>query len=685
MSDMLVEIFCEEIPPLLQRKAALDFEGLFSEILREKGLPFHRLSADVTPRRLVLMGEGIAPESEGRVEERRGPRRDAPEKAILGFLGALGVAREACRVVEDKKGAYYVADIVHPPRLAVDILAEAIGESIVRLTWPKSMVWGREKLRWTRPIRKILALLDGDIIPFSLAGLKAGRTTFGHRFLSQGPLEISDPTSYGETLLGARVVRSLDERMALISKQCQRLSQERGVIFLDDPLLVEENAGLTEWPVVLVGGFRETFLSLPEDVLITSLKRHQRCFTLRKPEGGLSASYLLVSNLEARDGGKTIVEGHDRVVEARLCDAAFFWEQDCGQSFPVWSEKLEKMMFHKGLGTQGDRVRRLSFLAGRLAKGCGAEEEACAQAGLLSKGDLASAMVGEFPELQGVMGGHYARALGMGALIADGLCEHYLPEGPSDSIPVSPVGRALSLADKLDRLVGFWGIGEKPSGSRDPYGLRRAALGVIRTVAEGERPFSLRWLLEESQKTWQTVCPDCRLTEDLESLETFLKDRLEQYAKDLGFLGRAHRVVFAPMARAESLPFLLALSRGLSTFLETPEGERFLEILRRALSILRIEETKDQCLYGGEIEEDDLEVDAERTLYAALARVEPLVRQALEKHEFSEAFSLFLRLYPDIDNFFKDVMVNSPDLKVRKNRLALLGNFRKIAFFFGYF
>ncbi|MCB1378212.1 MAG: glycine--tRNA ligase subunit beta, partial [Alphaproteobacteria bacterium] len=496
MPELLIELFSEEIPARMQQKAAEDLRTLITNALVDAGLTYEGAQAHGGARRIVLSVEGLNAKAADVAEERKGPRVDAPQPAIDGFLKSTGLSLHELKVQDDKKGQFYVAVIRKAGRAATDIIAEAVPEAIRKFPWAKSMRWGAGTLRWVRPLHSIVCTFDGEVVPFTVDGIASGNITRGHRFMGEQAIAVRRFEDYAEKLNKNFVIVDAHARIETIRTEARNLAFAQGLELIEDEGLLKEVAGLVEWPVVLMGSFDESFLAVPPEVIATSIRTHQKCFALRDAKTGkLANRYLLVSNMIARDGGKTIIAGNNKVIAARLSDARFFWDQDRKLKLEGWAKKLDAITFHAKLGSQGERVTRIEALAGEIAKTIGADVGKAKLAARLAKADLVTGMVGEFPELQGLMGRYYALEEGIDAEVADAIRDHYKPVGPSDSIPVSKIGQAVALADKLDTLVGFWAIDEKPTGSKDPYALRRATLGVVKVVIERELRLNLESLL----------------------------------------------------------------------------------------------------------------------------------------------------------------------------------------------
>ena len=656
MPELLLELFSEEIPARLQQKAAEDLKSLVTNALVEAGLTYEGAQAHAGPRRLVLSVEGLDAKAKDVAEERKGPRVDAPQAALDGFLKSTGLKLEELKRQDDKKGAFYVAVIRKPGRSAPDVIATIVPDIVRKFPWGKPMRWGAGTLRWVRPLQSILCTFDGEVVPFEIDGIKSGKTTKGHRFLSEGALEARRFEDYALKLHKAHVIVDAAARAETIRAEAKNLAFAQGLEMIDDEGLLKETAGLAEWPVVLMGAFDERFLSVPPEVIITTIKNNQKCFCLRDGKTGqLANKYLLVSNMVARDGGRQIIAGNNKVIAARLSDAKFFWDQDRKTKLEDLLPKLDSITFHAKLGSQGERVKRVEALAGDIAKTIGADVKKAKLAARLAKADLVTGMVGEFPELQGLMGRYYALDQDIDAEVADAIRDHYKPQGPSDSIPVSKVGQAVALADKLDTLVGFWSIDEKPTGSKDPYALRRAALGVIRILVDKQ----LR----------------LKLSHGGDDLLAFFADRLKVYLKDQG---ARHDLIDAVFALGGQDDLLMVVKRveALSKFLETDDGKNLLAGVKRASNILRIEEKKDGRAHDGLPNSQLLIQGEERDLARAVAAAEANARKAVHEEDFEAAMRALAKLRAPVDAFFGKVTVNADDPSFRDNRLKLLNRIR---------
>ena len=657
MPELLIELFSEEIPARMQQKAADDLRQMVTNALVEAGLTYEGAQSHGGARRIVLSVEGLDAKAADVNEERKGPRVDAPQPAIDGFLKSTGLSLAQLKVQDDKKGQFYMAVIRRAGRAATEIIAEIVPDTIRKFPWPKSMRWGSGSLRWVRPLHSIICTFDGEVVPFEIEGIRSGNVTRGHRFMGAQTIEVRRFEDYALKLAKEFVVVDAHTRIETIRAEARNLAFAQGLELIEDEALLKETAGLVEWPVVLMGSFDDSFLSVPPEVIATSLRTHQKCFALRNASSGrLANRYLLVSNLVAKDGGKTIIAGNNKVIAARLSDAKFFWDQDRKVKLADWAKKLDAITFHAKLGSQGERVARIEKLAGEIAQVIGADVTQARQAARLAKADLVTGMVGEFPELQGLMGRYYALDQGVDGDVADAIRDHYKPVGPTDTIPVSKIGQAVALADKLDTLVGFWSIDEKPTGSKDPYALRRAALGVIRII------------LDKGLRLGLAFCG--------EDLLGFFADRLKVYLKEQGKRHDLIDAVFA-LGGQDDLVIIVRRVEALSIFLETDDGRNLLAGVKRALNILRIEEKKDGLTYDGDVNIAQLIKGEEKALHTAITQAVGQVRRALRDEDFEAAMAAIAKLRAPVDAFFEHVTVNDKDATFRENRLRLLNHIRQ--------
>lgn len=669
MAELLLEFFSEEIPARMQARARADLARLLGDNLKDAGLDFEEIKTFATPRRITAVVEGLPKRSPDVSEERKGPRVGAPDKAIQGFLKSAGLKSvDEAETREDKKGSYYVAVIEKPGRDTADVIAEIVPEVVRTFPWPKAMRWGAGKLRWVRPLHSILCVLGGKVVDFDVDGIASGNTTRGHRFMAPKEFAVKNFADYEAKLRKAYVILDSDERAAKILDSARARVGEHGFTLVEDGGLLAENAGLTEWPVPLLGAFDEEFLSVPPEVLATSMKSHQKCFSVAKGDD-LANRFVLVANLEADDGGTSITQGNERVIAARLSDAKFFFDQDLKVSLETRVPQLKDITFHEKLGTQYERVQRLFHLARELAPIVGADPDDAERAGILCKADLVSDMVGEFPELQGIMGRYYALDQGERPAVANAIADHYKPVGPMDDVPTEPVSIALALADKLDTLVGFWAIDEKPTGSKDPYALRRAALGVIRIVLENDVRLPL--LMQIQAQLPSDVASN---EETARNLLDFFADRLKIYLRDQG---ARHDLVDAVFALGgDDLLMIVRRVEALGRFLDTDDGTHLLAGTKRAANILRIEEKKDKKIYDDAPDPALLEAAEEKALAKAVDEVEKAAAKAVQDEDFEAAMTAMAKLRAPVDAFFDAVTVNADDPKLRENRLRLLNRIR---------
>ncbi len=727
MPDLLIELFSEEIPARMQTRAGDDLKKRITDGLVEAGLTYAGAAALTTPRRLTLAVEGLLGESPTVREERKGPKVGAPDKAIDGFLRGAGLTRDQLEERETPKGAVYFATIEKAGRPAADIVAEVLEDTIRNFPWPKSMRWGSGPLRWVRPLHSILCILSDEagaqVVPLEVEGIASGNTTEGHRFMAPGRFSVTSFEDYAAQLKRACVVLSPGERAEHIWNDAQNMAFAAGLEVVEDKGLLAEVAGLVEWPVVLMGQIDDEFLDLPPEVLQTSMKEHQKFFSVKNPKTGRIERFITVANRETADNGATILAGNQKVLSARLADAKFFWENDlrvAKSDITQWTRALENVTFHNKLGTQAERIDRIAALARELAPVTGADADQAEKAARLAKADLSSEMVYEFPELQGLMGRYYVEAAGEDAAVAAVAQEHYSPMGPSDDVPTAPLSVTVALADKLDTLTGFWAIDEKPTGSKDPFALRRAALGVIRLVLINELRLSLGetvfWRLartlvdrqhsEEltaSEKVAaQIISRDPELARQFRNKEferrndeyrkgdsiavsghaatdllSFFHDRLKVFLRDEGI---RHDIIDACIAMEgnDDINLLVKRARALNAVIATEDGENLVQGFKRANNILTQAEEKDgvEYSYGADIK--FAETDSERALFGALDEAKAKIDPALQAEDFPGAMAAMAALRGPVDAFFEDVQVNTDNDILRRNRLNLLSQIRQV-------
>jgi glycyl-tRNA synthetase beta chain len=677
MAELLIELLSEEIPARMQAQASADFERALTDRLKEAQLPPSSVESLVTPRRLVLIADGL-PESQPDLrEERRGPRVGAPDQAIQGFLRANGLASlDQCEKRKADKGEFWYAIVERKGRATAEVLPELIEAAALALAWPKSMRWGADNLRWVRPMSSVLGLFGGKTLRGSLLGLPYTSTTVGHRFHSPGAITVSSSADYRARLAAAHVVLDPAERRRIVLEGMRARAAEAGLAVKDDPGLLAEVTGLVEFPVVLMGRIDDRFMELPHEVLITAMRTHQKYFALFGADGRMAPRFIVVANIEAPDGGKQIVAGNERVLRARLSDAKFFWDLDRKTRLEDRVPALDDLIFHAKLGTIGQKTKRLQVLAAELAAfvpGC--DRDLARSAALLAKADLKSGMVGEFPELQGIMGRYYALGEGEKPEVADAIADHYAPAGPADRCPIKPVSVAVALADKLDTLFWFFAIEEKPTGSRDPYALRRAALGVIRLILENGLRLPLRRAFDLASRGKAVELDEGRRDAAVAELIEFFADRLKVHLRDKGVRHDLVSAVFS-LSGEDDLVRLMARVEALGSFLGTDDGKNLLTAYNRAANIVRIEEKKDKASYDGLVDLAALAEADEVSLGKRLSAVGTEAGTFLEKENFVAAMGLLATLRGPIDAFFDNVTVNASDAKLRANRLRLLSQIR---------
>ncbi|RXG87020.1 glycine--tRNA ligase subunit beta [Bradyrhizobium zhanjiangense] len=685
MPELLLELFSEEIPARMQAKAGDDLRRLVTDKLVAEGLVYEGAKAFATPRRLALTVHGIPARQPDLKTERRGPKVGGPDAAVQGFLKATGLkSLDEAKIQRDPKGDFYIALIEKTGRDAIDVLAEILPVIIRTFPWPKSMRWGARSakpgsLNWVRPLHAITATFgleteEPDVVKFSVDGIEAGQTTYGHRFLAPSAISVRRFEDYEAKLLNAKVVLDPDRRKDAILTDAKQLAFAQGFELVEDQNLLDEVAGLVEWPVVLMGSFEQEFLKTPDEVIRATIRNNQKCFVVRDPKTGkLANKFILVANIEATDGGKTIIGGNERVIRARLSDAKFFYETDLKTKLEDRLPKFEQIVFHEKLGTQAERIKRIERLAAEIAPLVGADVAKAMRAAHLAKADLLTEVVGEFPEVQGLMGKYYALAQGEDASVAAACEEHYKPQGPADRVPTDSVSVAVALADKIDTLVGFWVIDEKPTGSKDPYALRRAALGVIRLIAENALRLSLMEVAASALAGLSVKPADAqKLPSDLLA---FFADRLKVQLREQGARHDLVDAVFA-LGGQDDLLMIVRRVEALGKFLDSDDGKNLLAGTKRAGNILSIEEKKDKRTFDGAPDAALYSLIEEKALAKAIGEVKAEASAAVAKEDFAAAMSAMAKLRPPVDAFFDKVRVNDDDAKVRENRLKLLNEIR---------
>ncbi len=692
MPDLLLELFSEEIPARMQARAAEDLRKLVTDRLVDAGLVYEGAKAFVTPRRLTLAVQGVPVRQPDVKEEKKGPRVGAPAGAIEGFVRAAGLTSiDEATVRPDKTGDFYVAVIEKPGRPAIEVIGRIVPEVVRTFPWPKSMRWGARSaepgaLGWVRPLHSIVATFgpeteEPDIVAFAVDGIAAGDETRGHRFMAPQPFKVRRLEDYAAKLEKAKVVLDPERRRQIILADAKNLAFAQGYELIEDAGLLAEVAGLVEWPVALMGSFDEAFLAIPNEVIRATIRNNQKCFVLRDPKTAkLAPKFILVANIEAEDGGKEIVAGNERVIRARLSDAKFFYETDLKTRLEDRLAKFADIVFHEKLGTQAERIARIERLAAELAPLVAADVEKVRRAARLAKADLLTEVVGEFPELQGLTGKYYAVAQGEDAAVAAASEEHYKPLGPNDRVPADPVSVAVALADKIDTLVGFWAIDEKPTGSKDPYALRRAALGVIRIALAGKHDLVPRSLLEMHIKRIRPGLSDVEIANVGDSFKDFFQERLKVQLRDEG---ARHDLVDAVLhlgGREAGIVSIVRRVEALGKFLDTEDGKNLLAGYKRATNIIRIEEKKDGREYVERPDPSLYRQDEERALSQAIDAARNEASAAVASEGFEAAMRAMAKLRPHVDAFFDKVTVNVADCadkeKLRENRLKLLNEIR---------
>ena len=667
MAELLLELRSEEVPARMQRRAAEDLERAMAKALADNDMAHGAIQTFVTPRRVGLAVADVPTAQPDQRIERRGPRVDAPEKAVAGFLGSVGLTREQCEVRGESKGDFLWAVVDKRGRPAREVLAEIVAEIVGGFRWPKSMRDGRGGgFRWVRPLQSILAVFDGAPLDGQVHGIAFGDVTVGHRFLAPGEVRAGSFADYEQRLRDGFVMIHRNERRQTILEDANRVVAGLGLRLKDDPALIDEIAGLVEWPVVYSGSMDEAFLDVPAEILTTAMRTHQKYLAATQADGKLAPCFVFVANVRSDDGGAAIIDGNQRVLRARLSDAKFFWDQDRRHSLESRVPRLADVVFHAKLGTVGDKTARVADLAAQLcAYVDGADAAAVQRAARLAKADLVSDVVGEFPELQGVMGRYFAIEDGEDAAVAVAIGEHYAPQGPGDTVPTAPVSVAVALADKIDTLAGFWCIDEKPTGSKDPFALRRAALGVIRIVADNGLRVPLLTMFAAAAKT-QPVAGDVAA-----DLLGFLVDRLKVHLHEDG-VPHDHVAAVFGAGGDDDLVRMTARVAALGAFLASEDGENLLTAYRRAANIVRAEEKKDGVRFAGDDYDGAMAAGDEATLWQALADAEGKTGELMAAEDFGGAMAALATLRGPVDRFFDAVTVNADDAAVRVNRLRLL-------------
>ena len=678
MPELILELLSEEIPARMQARAARELEKQINARLLEAGFMPEGVKAFAGPRRLTVVATGLPARQPDRREEKKGPRVGAPEQAVAGFLKSAGLASvDDCEQREDKKGAYYVAVAERKGRETAVLAGEFIPEIVRGFSWPKSMRWGAGELKWVRPLKSILCAFDNEIVPFEVGGVRSGDATRGHRFMANEEIRVRNFEKYAAALQSAKVMLDADARADLIDREARTLCEAQGLELIEDKSLLAEVAGLAEWPVVMIGAFDEKFLTLPDEVLMASMRGHQKYFSVRDPKtGALASRFVFVANIEAPDGGAALRAGYERVLTARLSDAWYLYHQDLKTPLDARIAGLDKVTFFEGLGSVGDKARRVAALAREIAPAAGADPDTAERAAALAKADLVTGMVYEFPELQGAMGRYYALAQDEAEDVANAVRDHYRPAGQGDDIPAAPASIAVALADKIDTLTAFWAIDKKPTGSSDPFALRRAALGVIAITLENSLRQDLFHVFMPNFKRLETLDHDS-VSDHLRngsSLVAFFHDRLKVHLREEG---HAHDHVDAVLIDREGQPhddLVLIVRRlgALESFLKSDDGANLVAAYRRAANILKAEEKKGDLPTAADVAEARLAEPAEKALFAALQEAEADARKAVAAEDFEGAMAALSALRAPLDAFFENVTVNTEDPNVRANRLALL-------------
>jgi glycyl-tRNA synthetase beta chain len=669
MPELLLELFSEEIPARMQLGAAEQLRTKAEEALKANGFKFDKLQTYVTPRRLVLVADGIPAKQEDVSIEHKGPRTDAAPAALEGFLKKTGLKIEQLEKRATDKGECYFAKIEQKGKETASVLPTLLAEIITNFHWPKSMRWGAGTFRWVRPLKNICCLFDGKILPLTVAHLASNNKSYGHRFLSSAAFDVKSFAEYKDELQKRFVILDSADRAKAITEQAEKLVSAKGLKLHPDDKLLEEVSGLTEWPIALLGNIEERFLKLPQEVLMTSMRSHQKYFSVVDAKGKIAPHYIVVTNMKTDDNGKRILDGNGRVLRARLSDAEFFYAQDKKQPLESYLAGLSGMVFHAKLGTMAERVERITSLSKQIATHLNIDPKKAERAARLAKADLSTQMVGEFPELQGIMGAYYTSE---DKETADAIRDHYKPLGPSDDCPKASLSFVIALADKTDTLAGMFAVGETPTGSKDPFALRRAALGIIRLILENELSLPLKTLFADALKQYNLKKDDAKTVGEL---LTFFEDRLKATLKAQG---TRHDLVSAVFAKGEDN--LLQITRrvdALAGFVTSDNGKNLLAAYKRAANILGIEEKKDKKTYSGEPSTQIAEQEEEKTLLAALEGLKKPLAEALKTQDYQGAMKQLSNLRAPVDAFFDKVKVNVDNAPLRENRLKILANLRE--------
>jgi glycyl-tRNA synthetase beta chain len=670
MGELLLELLSEEIPARMQRRAIEGLVALVRDKLAAADLPPTSVEGFVTPRRLALIAEGIPARQPDRSEERRGPRVGAPQQAIDGFEHATGVVSDAWVAIDTGRGQYWVASIERPGRAAAEVLPELLRAAIGELPWPKSMRFPAASLQWVRPLNSAICLYDGAVLPLALEQVPVGRTTRGHRFLSQGEIAVTDAADYREKLEAAYVILDQDRRRAMIAADLDGLAKAEDLTLKPDPALLDEVCGLVEFPVVLMGRIDEASMALPPEVLATAMRMHQKYFSSLNADGSPAPRFLFVANNLTPDDGKTIVAGNERVLRARLADARFFWDQDRKVRLEDRVEALKSRVYYDKLGTMYDKTERMELISQDLALRLNTDYQKARRAARLAKADLSTGMVSEFPELQGVMGRYYALEDDESKDVANAIADHYKPLGPNDTCPTTPISIVVALADKLDTFASFFRIGERPTGAGDPFAIRRAVLGIIRIILENRLRLPLSPVLQFAVDPGPPFNYEAEIPGLVQPLGRFIGERLKAHLRQQGV---RHDVIDAVLETGESdLIRLLGRVEPLQKFLDSEGGTSLLTAYRRASNIVSIEEKRDQRSYGDADPDLRGAQPEEIALWRALDQIAQEARHFREQEKFEAAMAALATLRQPVDEFFDKITVNVDDKDLRENRLRLL-------------